>query len=247
MSIALIIVAFVAGVLTVAAPCILPLLPIIVGGTVVQSDQKRWYGPLIITASLAVSIVLFTLLLKATTTFLGIPQIVWQVVSASIVLLFGITLLLPSLWSNISARLGLERQSNKWLAESGKQRGITRDILLGAALGPVFASCSPTYALIVAVILPTSLYAGIIYLLSYALGLSAVLLLVGLLGQSLVTRLGWLSNPNGWFKKVLGIIFLLVGLMVLFGIDKQLQAYILQQGWYNSIQNLENSIQARLQ
>jgi len=247
MSLGLIVVSFVAGILTVAAPCILPLLPIIVGGTAVQSDKKQWYGPLVITASLAVSIIVFTLLLKATTTFLGIPQLVWQIVSAVIVLFFGITLLVPSLWSRIMARVGFEKQSNKWLGESNQKRGIARDILLGAALGPVFASCSPTYALIVAVILPQSFYAGVIYLISYAAGLSAVLLLVGLLGQSLVQRLGWLSNPNGWFKKALGILFIAVAVMVLFGVDKQLQAYILERGWYDSIQNIENSIQSRLQ
>lgn len=246
MSIGLLIVSFVAGVLTVAAPCILPLLPIIVGGTVVQSDKKQWYGPLIITTSLALSVVLFTLLLKATTTFLGVPQLVWQIVSAVIVLFFGITLLVPSLWSSVAAKLGLEKQSNKWLAESNKKSGVTRDIVLGAALGPVFASCSPTYALIVAVILPQSFYAGLIYLVSYALGLASVLLLVGLLGQSVVHKLGWLSNPNGWFKKALGIIFILVAVMVLFGIDKQIQAFVLEQGWYNGIQSIEHTIQNRL-
>ena len=50
----LLLVSLIAGVLTVAAPCVLPLLPIIVG-------------------SLAVSVILFTLLLKATTASLGIP------------------------------------------------------------------------------------------------------------------------------------------------------------------------------
>src|SRR6266550_4362545 len=88
----LFIVSFVAGVLTVLAPCILPLLPIIIGGSTLQ--QKDYRKPIIITASLALSVVVFTLLLKASTVLLMIPPYVWQILSGGIVLLFGLSLLL---------------------------------------------------------------------------------------------------------------------------------------------------------
>ncbi|MDF2461535.1 MAG: cytochrome biosis protein, partial [Candidatus Saccharibacteria bacterium] len=78
---ALLILSFFAGVLTVAAPCILPLLPVIIGGTLVRDGEKGkpWVRPVLIAAGLAVSVVVFTLLLKATTLLLGIPQVLWQV------------------------------------------------------------------------------------------------------------------------------------------------------------------------
>jgi cytochrome c-type biogenesis protein len=240
----LLIVSYFAGVLTVAAPCILPLLPIIVGGSITPGDTKRnWWRPLIITGSLAASVVLFTLVLKATTSLLGVPQIVWNGISGIIVLLFGITLLFPHAWEWFALKSGLYGQSNKLMEQTGRtQPGVGKDILLGASLGPVFSSCSPTYALIVAVVLPASFYQGLSYLIAYALGLATILLLIALAGQSLVQKMGWLSNPSGKFRKVIGALFIIVGLAVLTGADRDFQSYVLEQGWYDPIMKLEQKL-----
>ena len=113
---------------------------------------------------------------------------------------------------------------------------------MGAALGPVFSSCSPTYALIVASVLPVSFAQGLVYLTAYAIGMSASLLLIAYLGQAFVARLHWLSNPKGWFKKTIGVLFIIVGATVMFGIDKRVQSYVLEQGWYNPIGNFERRL-----
>lgn len=238
----LLILSFLAGVLTVAAPCILPLLPVIIGGSLVNNDSNKrakLARPVIVTASLAVSVILFTLLLKATTTLLGVPQQVWQIISATIVVLLGINFLYPRLWEEISLRTNLYMSSNKVLGSSTKKSGTKGAILTGFALGPVFNSCSPTYALIVASILPASFGIGLLYLLSYAAGLSLALLLITYIGQGFIEKLGWLANPKGWFIKTLGIVFIIVGIGILFGIDKKLQTYVLEQGWYDPVKNLE--------
>ena len=240
----LLIVSYFAGVLTVAAPCILPLLPVIVGGSIaVDGTKKHWWRPLVITGSLAASVVLFTLLLKATTSLLGVPQIVWNSISGVIVLLFGISLLFPHIWEWFALKSGLYGQSNRLMQKTGQTHsGLGKDVLMGASLGPVFSSCSPTYALIVAVVLPTSFYQGLGYLIAYALGLATILLLIAVAGQSLVRKLGWLSNPSGLFRRVVGILFVLVGFAVLTGLDRSFQSYALEQGWYDPIMKLEQSL-----
>lgn len=234
----LLIVSFVAGILTILAPCILPLLPVIIGG--VASQHKDLRAPFIITASLAVSLFIFTLLLKAGTALLGIPTMVWQLLSGGIIVAFGVISLFPTLWERVAAKLNIA--SNSLLAKASKKQGIGRHILVGAALGPVFSSCSPTYALILATVLPVSPAEGLIYLLAYVIGLSSVLLLIGLVGQQFVAKLGWASNPHGWFKRLLGIIFIAVGVAVIFGLDKQLQAFILESGLYDPIDALERAL-----
>lgn len=240
---ALLILSFIAGVLTVAAPCILPLLPIIVGGSVVgDTNRRQWYRPLVIATSLAVSVILFTLLLKATTTLLGVPQMVWSVISGVIVLLLGLNLLFPAAWEKLMIATRLPINSNKLLGKTLGQNGVGKDILTGAALGPVFSSCSPTYALIVAAVLPESFGKGLLYLTAYALGLASILLLVAIAGQAAVQKLGWLSDPNGWFRRVMGILFIIVGLAVLFGLDKKFQTYVLENGWYDPILRLEQRL-----
>ena len=234
-----------AGALTVLAPCILPLLPVIIGGTSLNSEGNETSGlrhALIICISLAISVLVFSLLLKASTLLLGIPQFAWQAVSGIIVILFGINLIFPMLWAKVSIKLGIENKSNRFLGQSSKKKGIMRDVLIGAALGPVFASCSPTYALIVATILPQSFINGLIYLAIYCLGLASVLLAIGVAGQSLVSKLGWATNPNGWFRKSLGIIFIITGLVVIFGIDKQIQTLISESGLYDPIKKFEQRL-----
>ncbi len=238
----LIFVSLAAGVLTVAAPCVLPLLPVIVGGSIVadgaDSRRARW-RPYVIAASLAVSVIAFTLLLKATTALLGVPPQVWQIVSGVIVILLGINLLFPALWESLSTRLGLGNRSNRVLDSSVQRQSVWGDVLTGAALGPVFSSCSPTYALIVATVLPVSFGEGLLYVTLYAIGLAVPLLLIALAGRTAARRLGWLADPRGWFRRTMGVLFIIVGIVVIIGADKALQTLILDLGWYDPIADLE--------
>lgn len=247
----LLILSFLAGILTVAAPCILPLLPVIVGGTIARSgsseaeQRRQWYRPLVITGSLALSVIIFTLLLKFSTSLLGIPQATWQVIAGIIVILLGINFLKPDLWERLPFTNELNLRSNRLLSRSYGQKSMAGDALVGFSLGPVFNSCSPTYALIVAGVLPASFIQGMTYLTAYALGLAGTLLLVAYAGQGIVTKLKWLSDPKGWFRRLVGIAFIIVGLMVLFGFDKRFQSFVLEQGWYDPIANLEQRLERR--
>ena len=195
-----------------------------------------------IASGLAGSVIVFTLALKASTALLGVPTAVWQGISGGIVILFGVTLLFPGLWERAMLATGLQSRAARALDRSSRFGGVGGDLLLGAALGPTFASCSPTYALIVATVLPASFVEGLVAIIAYAVGLASALLLVGYLGQALARRLGWLSRPDGWFRRVLGILMIVVGIAVVFGLDKVLQTWILDQGWYAPIEHLENEL-----
>ncbi len=221
-------ISFVAGILTVLSPCVLPLLPIIIGGTTASKSKLR---PLIITASLAVSIIVFTLILKASTALINVPPILWQSISGGIVIIFGILTLFPNIWDAITARFpSLGAKSGQLLGKSNKKEGIFGAILVGAALGPVFSSCSPTYAIILASVLPANYAQGVGYLISYALGLGLFLLLIGYVGQELVLKLGWAADPRGLFKRIIGALFIIVGIGVISGYDKTVQTYFVEHG-----------------
>ncbi len=224
----LFIVSFLAGVLTVLAPCILPLLPIVIGRS--TQDQNR-YRPLIVSGALAVAVVLFTLLLKASTAFIDIPQETWGYISGGIIMIFGITALFPTLWEHLPVTGSIARSSNKWLGKSSQRKDTLGDILVGLSLGPIFSSCSPTYFLILATVLPQSYAKGVLYLIAYALGLSLMLVFIGYLGQRLTKRLSGVSDPKGWFKRSLGLLFILVGIFVMTGADKKVQTYVLDKGF----------------
>lgn len=239
----LLIVSFLAGVLTIAAPCILPLIPVIIGGSLARdSSRPSLKRPLLITLSLAISIVIFTLLLKLSTVLLGVPTLALQYIAGGIIILFGLNMVFPAAWEQFAIRLRLQPRAMAGVASSQKKRGVTGDILLGAALGPVFSSCSPTYALIVAAVLPQSIGVGLLYLSAYAIGLAVTLLMVVYLGREFIRKLGWLTRPGNTFTRIIGIIFIVTGIAILFGLDKQAQSFILDQGWYAPVEHIEKSL-----
>ncbi len=236
---ALLIVSFVAGMLTVLAPCILPLLPIIVGGSLTDTHAK--WKPFIITGSLAVSVIVFTLLLKATTAFIDIPQQTWPTISGGVLIVFGLITLFPDVWDKFAQKFK-SGKANEILAKGSQKKSIWGDVMIGAALGPVFSSCSPTYALILITVLPASIAKGMVYLISYVLGLSLILLLIAFLGQRLTKQLTGVADPKGIFKKCLGIIFLCVGIAIFFGLEKDIEGRILDTGIYDGISGLEGKL-----
>ena len=181
----LLLISFVAGILTILAPCILPVLPIVLGRSVEGSSKLK---PLIISLSLAVSVVVFTLALKASTVFIDIPQNTWSYVSGGIIIIFGIISLFPGIWEKFAGLFKFSIKSNQALGKSSQKKGIWGDILVGVSLGPVFSSCSPTYFLLIATVLPQSYTKGVLYISVYALGLSLMLLLIGYIGQRFAKR-----------------------------------------------------------
>lgn len=234
------ILSFLAGVLTVTAPCVLIFLPVILGGSFAgKADKLR---PLVVTASLVTSVVVFTLLLRATTTLLGVPQQFWQILSGTVVILLGLHYLGVPLWEKFMGKIGLPTLANRELASANKQTGMGGAILTGAALGPVFASCSPTFAFIVAAVIPADFVLGLIYLIIYALGMATTLLAIAYAGRAVLGKLRALNNPNGWLPKFIGALFIIVGIAVATGLDKSFQSFVLEQGWYDPITNLENSL-----
>jgi len=220
--------AFIAGVLTTLAPCVLPLLPVIVGGSIGQTGRKSVSRAFLIAGSLGLSVILFTLLLKATTYFIDIPNSFWQWVSGLILISLGLFAAKPSLWEHVSMRLSLQSRSTPLLSKAREREGRTGAILTGAALGPVFSSCSPLYAYVIVTVLPASFAEGLALLLAYSLGLCGTLLAVALIGQRLIKSAGWAVNPEGIFRRSLGWIFIAVGVVIIAGWDKDLQTWVLE-------------------
>lgn len=227
----LLIVSFIAGILTILAPCVLPVLPVILGSSVNDKKANK-RKTLTIILSLGVSVILFTLLLKVSTLFIDIPEYTWKIVSGIIILVLGLVTIFPSLWEN-KFMAKLSRKSNIALGHGDQKKSFWGDVIVGASLGPVFSTCSPTYFIILATVLPVSPLLGLIYLLAYALGLCLALFAVALIGQRIVDKLGVAANPDGWFKKTLGILFVIVAIGILTGADKKLQTYILDKGFFD--------------
>lgn len=233
-------IAILAGIFTVVAPCILPLLPIVIGAS--EAGEKRISKRAItVIGSLSVSVILFTLLLKATTLFISIPQIFWSSFSGVIIILVGMAIAFPSLWTKIPFVQKLSILSNKAVGAGYQKKSYKGDMLIGLALGPVFTTCSPTYLFIIATTLPASFFVGLVYLLGFTFGLALALLLVAYFGQRIVNKVSEHMQATGKIKQVFGILIIIVGIFILTGYDKKIETLILDSGYGATIQ-LEDTL-----
>lgn len=224
---------FLAGILTVLAPCVLPVLPVVLAGSL--SEKQKWY-PYVVTLSLAISVVIFTVLLKVSTLFIDIPSSFWKYLSGGILLALGLVYIFPHAWAWIVERLHFSRSSHSLHQAQDIENPLLRAIVTGAALGPVFSTCSPTYTLLLATVFPVSLAAGIGYTAVYALGLSLMLVIIAILGRSIIANLRIIADERSWFKRILGIIFVLIGLMIITWLDKKIETIVLERFDVSSIE-----------
>lgn len=220
--------ALVAGVLTTLAPCVLPLLPVIVGGSLTTNSREGKRRAYVIAASLGASVIIFTLLLRASTALIDIPQTTWQWLSGLILVGLGTVSVFPRLWEKLSVKFSFQAKSTSGLLAARSRGGTLGAVLTGSALGPVFSSCSPLYLYVIVTVLPVSFFEGLLLVTAYAVGLCGTLLLIALLGQKALAKVRWIADPEGKFKRILGLVFVVVGIAIIVGLDKDLQQWVVQ-------------------
>lgn len=235
----IILISFFSGILTVLAPCVLPLLPVILGGSLAGQSKKR---PYIIIISLILSLLVFTVLLKASTVLIGVDPSFWEYVAGGLLVLFSITLIFPHVWVWLMDVTGIEKLSQNSLESASHREWIWWPIALGAALGPVFSSCNPTYTILLATILPTSFTMGMVGLLAYFIGLGIILLLIVHFGRSIICRFRFFSNPHGIFRRLLGVLILIVGLLIVTGYIKKIEAFIIERNIFVNTVAIDNAL-----
>ncbi|HYN39370.1 MAG TPA: cytochrome c biogenesis protein CcdA, partial [Rhodospirillales bacterium] len=128
--------AFVAGLLSILSPCVLPLVPIVLGSAV----TSHRHGALALAAGLALSFTLIGLLLAVAGFSLGIDAGMFRAAAAAIMIGLGAILLMPS-WQARLAAAGspvsgwADRQFGD-VASSGLGGQFAIGLLLGAVWSP---------------------------------------------------------------------------------------------------------------
>ncbi len=236
------IISILAGVLTVLAPCILPLLPIVVGSST-GGDRQLSKRSIIVISSLSVSVIIFTLLLKASTLLIAVPQSFWNTLSGSILILVGLAIALPNLWSRITFLQNITNLANGVMGVGRQKNSYVGDMMTGTVLGPVFTTCSPTYLYIIATVIPIGIVEGTIYLLGFTAGLAFSLVLIAIYGGVLVKKITNHMTATVNIKRGFGVLIILVGLAIMSGYDKRIETAILDAGYGATIKIEESLIE----
>lgn len=214
-----------AWMLTVLAPCVFPILPVIVGWSVVNGRKSN---PRIIIASFSISILIFTLILQRLVSQFGISQQLLTQISAGILVIFGFLLLMPNLRQKLMHVIQVDRLVQS--SQSKQSWWVMWDIILGATLGPVFNTCSPTYAILIATVLPASFMRGLTNIIAYIVGLAMVLWLIAYCGRWFVNKMKRASSPSWWFKKIVAILLIFMWVAIFMKRDKAIEAMFIEKG-----------------
>jgi cytochrome c biogenesis protein CcdA/thiol-disulfide isomerase/thioredoxin len=225
-------VAFVAGVVTAISPCVLPVLPIVLAGGATGGRRR----PYAVVAGLVVSFTAFTLAATALLSALGLPDDLLRNIAIAIVLLVGLSLLVPPLGRLVERpfqALGRRRPGD---AGGG--------FLLGASLGLLFTPCAGPVIAAVAALAATSRFSleSVLVTVSYALGAGVVLLLFALAGQSGI-NLRALRRRAPQVRQALGAVIAGAAVLMILGLDLKLATYV--PGYTRSLQRVERATAAR--
>jgi cytochrome c-type biogenesis protein len=218
---------FLAGVLSTLSPCVLPLLPILIGSAI--TNHRR--GPLALALGLGLSFTLAGAALASLGLFLGLNQGWLRTGAAGVLVFLGAVLISTSLQTRFAAATAPVGTAGNALSRRIRFDGLRGQFALGFLLGLVWAPCvGPTLG--AAVTLASQRHAlGEVALVMFVFGIGAALplALLGTLSREAMLRMrGKLTKVATTGKYVLGILMIAVGASILAGFDRGLEARLVQ-------------------
>ena len=228
--------AFLAGVLSILSPCVLPILPIVLGAA---SSAER-LGPIALAAGLALSFTAIGLFVATIGYSVGLDADVFRYVAATLVIAIGVVLALPPLQIRLAAASGpiANWTDQRFGARNGT--GLSGQFGVGVLLGAVWSPCvGPTLgAASLLAAQRENLPQVAATMLVFGIGAAVPLLLLGLLSREAMMR--WrnrLMSAGQLAKTGLGILFIAIGMLVLTGLDKSIEAVLVGASpqWLNDL------------
>jgi cytochrome c-type biogenesis protein len=216
---------FLAGVLSVLSPCVLPLLPIVLGTA--QSEHRL--GPVALAAGLAISFTSIGLFVATIGFAIGLDTDVFRAISAVMLIAIGVLLLVPRLQQQFAVAAG---PMGSWFDDrfgGFAATGLSGQFGLGLLLGAVWAPCvGPTLG-------AASLLAAkgedlgqvTLTMLAFGLGAALPLMVLGFASREAMMRWrGRLVEAGKGGKMALGALLVVIGLLISTGIDKRLETVL---------------------
>ena len=233
--------AFLSGIVTVASPCVLPVLPFLLSGAI--GGRGRPYG---IIGGFILSFTVFTLLLGAILQALHLPPDATRLISVMLLLAFGVTLLLPALHTvyerlssqsvgKLSGRIGHQRQGN----------GFAGGLGVGATLGLLWSPCvGPIMSAVITLALSGNVTVqALLVTLAFAVGTAIPMLVVMLGGRGALGRVPWLMNNLGNVQRGFGAVMVVFAIGIFFNADRAVQSWVLDTfpNYSDSLTRFENA------
>lgn len=217
--------ALLAGILSTLSPCVLPLLPLVLGAAV----SEHRFGPVVLAAGLAVSFVTIGLFVATVGFSIGLDADVFRGLAALLLLAIGLVLLVPQLQARVAVAGGLVSNWSHDRFGGAGPTGLKGQFAVGLLLGAVWSPCvGPTLgAASVLAAQGKDLGQVAIVMAAFGVGAALPLLLLGLVSQDVMLR--WrdrLARAGQSGKTLLGALLFAVALLSLTGLDRKLEALL---------------------
>jgi cytochrome c-type biogenesis protein len=219
--------AILAGILTVGAPCILPLLPILLSASVGQQSKTR---PLFIALGFIVMFSLAGLTLSAVVTRLMIAPDTLRNVAVFALLVFGFFMLWPKPFEILTTHLSkyiTRAQSVTEQAGTGNFGGF----VLGLVLGLIWTPCAGPVlgSILTLVATQTDTAKASILLVAYAIGAGIPMIIIAYGGQYVTTKIRWIAPYSRRIQQIFGVLIITLAIAMFYQYDLVLQAKLLEK------------------
>ncbi|MEM6587121.1 MAG: cytochrome c biogenesis CcdA family protein [Pseudomonadota bacterium] len=219
--------AYLAGLLTLINPCVLPVLPIVLVGALNASKA----GPVMLAAGMSVSFVVFGVFVTAFGSAIGLTQDTLAQIGAGLMIVFGVILLIPAFahrfeLATAGVAAGADARMND--IDAGSNRG---QFLGGLLLGTVWSPCiGPTLGGAIALASQGESLAYVTaIMIAFAAGVSTLIVGLGLgASEAIRTRANTLRGLAERSKPIIGATFVLVGAMLLLNVHHMAEAWALE-------------------
>ena len=226
-------VALLAGILSILSPCVFPLLPIVLAGAL----QRHHFAPLAMGGGMVLSFALVGLLVGIAGDALGLDTERIRAAGAVLLIALGITMLVPALSERFTEWVSPLASGANSAAARLDSASIGGAFVTGSLLGIVWCPCSGPMLASALTMVATQGDAirGTLILGAFGLGAAGVLV-----AAAYASRTGF-GKARGWvlanidpLKKVFALLIMLVGLAILTGADRWLEAQmvrLLPESW----------------
>ncbi|UVK51615.1 cytochrome c biogenesis CcdA family protein [Mesorhizobium sp. AR02] len=214
--------ALLAGVLSILSPCVLPLLPVVLTGAVAEHRL----APLALAAGVAVSFTAIGVFVATIGFSIGLDMTVFRSAGAVLLILVGAVLLVPRFQTQLATAAGPVGNWTQSRFLGFSTSGISGQFGVGLLLGAVWTPCvGPTLgAASIMAARGENLGMVVLTMLAFGIGTSLPLLVLALLSREALLRWrGRMLGASSGIKMALGALLVIAGFMTLSGLDRTMQ------------------------